>query len=109
MRAITYVWLALWALSAHGQGSLEVIELRHRTAEQVLPDLRPLLEPGAVLTGQRNHLIVRTSAQNLAEIRRALDALDRPARRLVISVRFDDAATDERSAFATGGVVSTQG
>lgn len=109
MRAITYVWLALWALAAQGQGSLEVIELQHRTAEQVLPDLRPLLEPGAVLTGQRNQLIVRTSAQNLAEIRRALDALDRPARRLVISVRFDDSATDERSAFAAGGVVSTQG
>jgi hypothetical protein len=109
MRAITYVWLAVWALSAHGQGSLEVIELQHRTAEQVLPDLRPLLEPGAVLTGQRNQVIVRTSPQNLAEIRRALDALDRPARRLVISVRFDDAAMDERSAFAAGGVVSTQG
>jgi type II secretory pathway component GspD/PulD (secretin) len=109
MRAITYVSLALWALSAQGQGGLEVIELQHRTAEQVLPDLRPLVEPGGVLTGQRNQLIVRTSPQNLVEIRRALDALDRPARRLVISVRFDDAATDERSAFAAGGAVSTQG
>lgn len=109
MRAITYIWLAFWALPALGQGSLEVIELKHRTAEQVLPDLRPLLEPGAVLTGQRNQLIVRTSARNLEEILRALDALDRPARRLVISVRFEDAATDERAAFAAGGVVSTQG
>jgi hypothetical protein len=109
MRAITYLWLAFWAFSALAQGSLEVIDLRHRTAEQVLPDLRPLLEPGAVLSGQRNQLIVRTSAQNLAEIRRALDALDRPARRLVISVRFDDAATQERSAFEAGGVVTTQG
>lgn len=109
MRAITYVLLAFGALTAHAQGSLEVIELRHRTAEQVLPDLRPLLDPGAVLTGQRNQLIVRTSAQNLAEIRRALDALDRPARRLVISVRFDDAATEAQSAFEARGAVSTQG
>ena len=109
MRAITYVWLAFWALPALGQGSLEVIELRHRTAEQVLPDLRPLLEPGGVLTGQRNQLIVRTSARNFDEIRRALDALDRPARRLVISVRFDEAGTDARSAFAASAVVSTQG
>ncbi|HET9735912.1 MAG TPA: secretin N-terminal domain-containing protein [Burkholderiales bacterium] len=109
MRAITYILVALWALPALGQGSLEVIELRHRTAEQVLPELRPLLAPGAVLTGQRNQLIVRTSPDNLAELRRALESLDRPARRLVISVRFDDAATDERSAFAAGGVVSTQG
>lgn len=109
MRAITYVWLAFWALPVLGQGSLEVIELRHRTAEQVLPDLRPLLIPGGVLTGQRNQLIVRTSPENLAELRRALDALDRPLRRLVISVRFDDASTDERSAFEARGVVSPQG
>jgi hypothetical protein len=109
MRAITYIWIVLWAVPALGQGSLEVIELRHRTAEQVLPDLRPLLEPGAVLTGQRNQLIVRTSPDNLAELRRALEVLDRPARRLVISVRFDDAAAEERSAFEARGVVSTQG
>jgi type II secretory pathway component GspD/PulD (secretin) len=109
MRAITYLLLALWALPALGQASLEVIELRHRTAEQVLPELRPLLEPGAVLTGQRNQLIVRTSARNLDEIRRALEVLDLPARRLVISVRFDDAATGERSAFEASGVASTQG
>lgn len=109
MRAITYIWLALWTLPAIGQASLEVIDLRHRTAEQVLPELRPLLEPGAVLTGQRNQLILRTSARNLDEIRRALEVLDRPARRLVISVRFDDAAVDERAAFEASGVVSTQG
>ena len=109
MRAITYLWLAVCALPALGQGSLEVIELRHRTAEQVLPDLRPLLDPGAVLTGQRNQLIVRTSPRNLAELRRALEALDRPARRLLISVRFDDAAADERSAFSASGVVSAEG
>jgi hypothetical protein len=57
----------------------------------VLPALRPLLEPGGVLTGQRNQLIVRTSPANLAELRRALQALDqsnhRPVRSLLRSFR----------------------
>ena len=35
----------------------EVISLRHRTAEQVIPVLRPLLEPGGALSGQYNQLI----------------------------------------------------
>src|SRR5687767_2855293 len=78
------------------QGALEIISLRHRTAEQVLPALRPLLEPGATLTGHGAQLIVRTSPANLADLRRALDAIDRPARRLQISVRMDGAL--ERSA-----------
>jgi type II secretory pathway component GspD/PulD (secretin) len=101
--------LSLVASAAFAQGNLEVISLRHRTAEQVIPVLRPLLEPGGALSGQFNQLIVRTSADNLAQIRAALEAIDRPARRLVISVRFDDARTsrteqvDQRVQVLEGG------
>jgi hypothetical protein len=94
---------------AIGQGNLEVIDLRHRTAEQVLPALRPLVEPGGVLTGQRSQLIVRTSAANLAEIRRSLEALDTPARRLVLSVRLDDSAMAVDSSFEASGRISHRG
>jgi hypothetical protein len=78
------------------QQALEVIPLQHRTADQVLPSLRPLLEPGATLTGHNNQLIVRASAANIAELRSVLDVIDRPARRLQISVRFDNAAHQTR-------------
>ena len=78
------------AVPAIAQNALEIIDLRHRTAEQVLPSLQPLLEPGATLSGQGARLFVRTSPANLAELRRALEAIDRPAKRLLISVRFDD-------------------
>lgn len=82
-------WVVAWALfgaSALAQG-LEIIHLRHRLADQVMPDLRPLLAPGAALSGQGSMLLLRTTPANLAELRQALDALDRPLRRLVISVR----------------------
>ena len=68
--------LALAAAQALAQQSLEIIALRHRTVEQVLPVLRPLLEPGGTLTGQRGQLIVRASPANLAELRQALAAID---------------------------------
>ena len=90
---IRTAWPLLWfvASAVCAQGTLEVISLRHRTAEQVIPVLQPLLEPGGALSGQHNQLIVRTSAANLAQIRAALDAIDRPQRRLTILVRFDSA------------------
>lgn len=84
---------ALLATPTSGQQALEIIALRHRTADQVMPALRPLMEPGATLTGQGTQLIVRTSPANLAELRRALDAIDRPSRRLQILVRYDDATS----------------
>lgn len=91
------------------QGALEIIPLRHRTAEQVVPALRLLLEPGATLTGHGTQLIVRTSPANLAELRRALDAIDRPARRLQISVRMDDALERSAQEVEASGRISNRG
>ena len=101
--------LMLATTGAFAQGSLEVISLRHRTADQVIPVLRPLLEPGGVLSGQYSSLIVRTSPENLAQIRAALDAIDQPQRRLVISVRFDNAAQSQRSGVETDARLSNRG
>jgi hypothetical protein len=109
MKATTYVSLLFCCCTAWAQASLEVIDLRHATAEQVLPALRPLLEPGGVLTGQRSQLIVRTSPRNLEELRRALAALDAPARRLVISVRFDSADTSVDANVEAGARISNRG
>jgi hypothetical protein len=84
------------------QYSLEIIALKHSTVEQVVPTLMPLLEPGGTLTGQRGQLFVRASPANVADIRRALEVIDRPLRRLQISVRFDDAREASREAIEAG-------
>ncbi len=106
---ITCAALALAAAGACAQGSLEIIPLRHRTPEQVLPVLRPLLEPGGVLTAHSNQLIVRTSAGNLEQIRSALAAIDTPLRRLQISVRFGDASGFGRREIEARGVLRPGG
>jgi hypothetical protein len=98
---VRLAFIALAALPAAAQNSLEIIDLRHRTAEQVLPVLKPLVEPGGTLSGQGTQLFARTSPANLAELRRALESIDRPARRLQISVRFDDASSRSRGGFDT--------
>jgi hypothetical protein len=101
--------LALIATHAFGQNALEIIPLRHSTAEQVLPALRPLIEPGATLTGQGTQLIVRTSPGNLEELKRALEAIDRPVRRLQILVRLDDALDAARQDVGASGRISNRG
>ena len=111
MRVLTIIKVSflffVFLLSAPAQAELEIIPLRHRTVEQVLPVLRPLLESGGVLSGQNNQLIVRTSARNLGEIRRVLASIDTPQRRLMISVRFDATAqARERTIDARGTVRS---
>lgn len=67
--------------------SFEVIDLKYRSAAEVIPVLQPLLESGGALTGQDYKLFVRASAANIAQIRKALAQLDRQPRQLLVSVR----------------------
>jgi Bacterial type II/III secretion system short domain len=97
------------ACGAHAQQTLEIIPLRHATVEQVLPTLRPLLEPGGTLTGQAGQLIVRASPANIAELRTALEAIDRPLRRLQILVRFDDSQDSATQGVETRGTIGNRG
>lgn len=71
---------------ALAQQEMEIIALRHRTLDQVLPTLQPLLEPGATLSGMNDQLILRASPRNRQQIRQALAAIDTPPRRLLIRV-----------------------
>ena len=91
MKRLFAVLLLLLPLLAAAQQEMEIIPLRHRTVDQVLPLLRPLLEPGAALSGMNNQLILRASRKNRDEIRQALAALDTPARslRIVVSQNRD--------------------
>jgi type II secretory pathway component HofQ len=65
---------------------LQVIELRHRLATEVIPVVQPLLEPGGVITGMDGALFVRTSPANLAQILQVVESLDRQPRQLLLSV-----------------------
>jgi type II secretory pathway component GspD/PulD (secretin) len=103
-------FLALGWLAVAGAQELQVIELRHRLAEQLLPALQPLLEPGGVITGMDGTLFVRTSPANFEQIRQAVAALDRQLRQLRITVgqgtvEDDTGAAVQGSATVGGGDV----
>ena len=97
-------WLA--AALAWGQAMvLEVIPLGYRTADQGIPVLQPMIAPGGTISGLKNQLGVRTTPENLAEIKRILASVDRVPRKLLISVRQDvQAARNERGGEISGRV-----
>lgn len=97
--------LLLHSIFAAAQGRLEVLPLKHRSAEQVMPILQPLLDAGGALSGQGYQLFVRTSPRNFAEIRKALAAIDLPQRRLMISVRFESAESAAGNGIRMGGAL----
>ncbi len=84
---------------------LEIIELRARTPEEIIPIIKPLLPPYASVSGMQNQLILRTTPENLEEIKELLQRVDRPPRQLVIHVRQGAAATG--SSYGQGVGINT--
>lgn len=65
----------------------EVIPLGYRTVSEVAPILRPLVPAPGAVTGLRDQLVIRTTPDNLAEVKGVLASLDRAPRSLLISVK----------------------
>jgi len=74
---------------------LQLIELRYRLAEDIVPVVQPLLEPGGVLTGADRVLFVNTSPANFEQIRHAVQMLDRRPRQLIVTVGQGTVTRDE--------------
>lgn len=116
-RLLRPAWMAMLAFAfglvhtafAAAAESLEVIELEHRTAAEIIPALEPLLAPQGALSGQDHTLFVRTTSENLAELRRVIARLDRAPQQLLVSVRRATRADIEREAMAVEGELSTAG
>jgi type II secretory pathway component GspD/PulD (secretin) len=89
---IVLLAMAILANSPTLADELAIIELHHRRADDVIPIVQPFLEAGGVLTGADDKLFVRSSPANLAQIREAVAAIDRPQRQLLITVGQGNAA-----------------
>lgn len=85
-RLLLLVGLVLAGASS-AQSEIEVIELRYRQAEELIPLLRPQLDEAVRLSGQGDTLLVRAGAAELARIRDLIEQLDTRPRSLRISVR----------------------
>lgn len=97
--ALLLLPLSVWA------AELEVIPLQHRSAEELLPVIRPLLDKDGVASGMNYQLILRTSRRNLAEIKEMLESLDVAPRRLRVTVMQDvDRDTADLLTAASGSV-----
>ena len=94
----------LATFSVYGN-ELEVIDLKHRSADELIPIIRPLLDKDEMVSGMNYQLILRASPRSIAQIRHLLDSIDTMPRRLMITVMQDvDSETVARLLEASGTV-----
>jgi len=104
------VWLLLFTLAfappvRADDSTLEIIPLQHRSAAEILPLLQPFIAKEGVIKAADDKLIVRTSPNNLSELRKLVSQLDQPLRRLLITVKQLSGDTARNSGVAVSGTI----
>lgn len=94
---ITGVTCLCLSLATAAAAEFKIITLQYRLAEDVLPAIQPLLTQDGTISTMQNHLIIRTNAQNLAEIEQVIATLDVERKNITITVRRDSDNVDRDS------------
>lgn len=110
LKRFVLLWVGL-AFTAAGmaQERVEVITLRYRSAAEVIPLIQPLVGAEGAVTGMQNRLIVRTTAERLAQIRAVLEGIDSAPRRLFITVRMGGRDAGQDTGAAVSGSIGPGG
>ena len=78
---------------------LEIINLNHRPAKELIPILEPLIDKNGSISGEKYVLFIRTSYKNFQQIKEALITLDADFRQLSINIMQESATTMKQYGF----------
>lgn len=99
------VVLCIAAGSVIAQTTVEVIPLKYRKSEQLIPVIQPLLGRDSSVSSFQNQLVIRATPAELAQVKNVLASLDKAPRRLLITVRQNaDIERSRREAEVSGSI-----
>ena len=106
-RLIWFLLFSMLATAALADYPLKIIPLKHRSAEELIPVIRPMLGPGENVGGMQYQLFVRASDKGLRDIELLLAELDRARKNLKITLQQDVARSSGATAQGISGEVRT--
>ena len=101
--------LALLSAGVAAADRIEVVPLQNRSAEELIPLVRPMLDEGEALSGTGYQLILRAAPARQEEIRGLVAQLDRATQQVRISVRRASREVIERERVQGHVAIGTQG
>lgn len=101
------IFLLSFSFNAMAADRIEIIQLKGRSANEMIPIIQPLLSPGAGLSGQGYKLIIRGSEQDIAQVREIIRQLDSPPKRLTISLRRGTGSTFRQNGISASATLTS--
>lgn len=81
-----FILTTLWLSTAHAEVEIETLQLHNRTSSEVIPVLQPFIAQGGMLTGTGYKLIIKSTPENIEEIKRLLADIDTSLKQVLITV-----------------------
>lgn len=105
LRSLLIIISLLMACTVHADQNdpLEIIDLKNRPADEIIPVIKPMLKPNDAITGTGFQIFLRTDAKTLEEVTRLLQVMDKAPRNLVIKVRNNLDSESKSTDFNTSG------
>lgn len=109
LRLLLPLLLLLYVGVIPAQTRLQTFQLQHRSAAEMIPILRPMLDPRGGISGTGHTLLVRSTPENIEEIAQMVRELDTALRNLLITVRRGELSEQERRGTTARGAVAGAG
>lgn len=77
--------------------SIHYIDLQHRPASELIPLIKPMLEPGEAISGDGYQLFIKTSSQRKQTLKGLILNLDKTVKIFRITVSDDEFVTTEKN------------
>ena len=84
---------------------LEIINLNHRPASEIIPIIQPLLDKDGSLSGEKYVLFISTSDKNLQQLKSIISMLDADLRQLSITIMQTSEANMQRYGYKINGKI----
>ena len=101
--------LILAGAASAANDTLEFIQLKHRQSQDIIPLVEPFLDRNASISGNGYQLIIRTTPNNLAQVKAIIKKFDTRIRQLRISVTQDSHLVERDRALQVNAQLSTRG
>lgn len=97
------LWVTIFATTAMADYPLTLIPLKHRSAEELIPVIRPMLGGDENVGGMQYQLFVRASDKSLRDVERLLSEIDRVQKNLRITLQQDVARSGSETSQEISG------
>jgi len=110
MKHLLFVVFSLFSVCLYAAPKIETIELQHRLATEVLPDIQAFLPQDSTARAFQNLIIIKAEPATINEIKELIQQFDQPLQRIKITViRTDQNLGNQQATQTTAEVEISDG